>query len=127
MITANGKTLFSHAELCSTTGVVQLATGFADRLLALRLAFGRPMTVTSCCRERDQNALIGGHPRSLHLMQSAHGLAGTAAIDVRVPAEDRGPLFILAWDRGWSVGVGLEFLHLDLRCLANLPQRLFGY
>ena len=37
MITDNGKTLFSAAELCSASGVVQLATGFADVLLALRV------------------------------------------------------------------------------------------
>ena len=92
MITDNGAILFSYAELaCKATGVVQLAAGWADALKSLRLAFGRPMIVTSCCRSIEHNVRIGGHPRSLHLMQSAHGLDGTAAIDVRVPPQDRGP------------------------------------
>ena len=95
------------------------------------MVFGRPMIVApgGGCRSADYNRLLNppGHPRSLHLMQSPHGLAGTAAIDVRVPPQDRMPLVILACERGWSVGVARSFIHLDCRFLAGLPQRMFGY
>lgn len=129
MIRANGSILFSDEELaCKATGIVRLAPGFVDELKALRLEFARPMTVTSCCRSAEHNTRIGGHGRSLHVYDhNARGLDGAAAIDVLVPARDRGPLVMLAWQRGWSVGVARAFVHLDRRDFADMPQMLFGY
>lgn len=79
-----GKVLFSRTELASSdTGEMKLATGFDNLLIELRLAFGSPMVVNSCCRTRAHNTKVGGNPRSLHMMDNpVHPIDGTAAIDI---------------------------------------------
>lgn len=126
-----GGILFTHAELaCRATGVVKLAPGFPEHLVALRLAWARPMIVNSCCRSRAHNAAEKGHPNSLHVYDAPHWpTGGTAAVDFRVT--DGGvarELAILAFNLGWSVGVPKAgFLHLDRREIAGLQPALFGY
>jgi len=124
-----GAVLFSKAELaCKSTGIVKLADGFADRLVMLRLAYGKPMVVTSCCRSAAHNKAVGGHSRSLHVYdQNGHGLNGTAAIDIRATGHDAWVLAHAAMRDGWSVGVAKTFIHLDRRDLAGLPVSIFGY
>ena len=122
--------LFSHEELaCPKTGIVRLADGFARHLVELRVAYGRPMKVNSCCRSKAHNETVKGHSNSLHVYDdSAHGLNGAAAIDIAIADPvDRGALVILAWRMGWSIGHAKTFLHLDRRDLAGLPQGMFGY
>ena len=130
-IVDGGRVLFARAELaCRASGGLRLHPGFADRLAELRLAYGRPMVVTSCCRSAAHNRAVGGHPRSLHVYDdSHHGAAGCLAIDVRraaVPAHDI-ELVIRALRSGWSVGQAKTFIHLDRRVDLGLPQRTFGY
>lgn len=128
---ATGKVLFTVAELaCKGSGQVRLATGFAEKLVLLRLSWGRPMRLTSACRSSQHNAAVGGHPRSLHICdQPAHGLDGAAAVDVAVADITQAwELDFIAKGLGWSVGVPKAgFLHLDRRDLAGLPRGLFGY
>lgn len=127
---ATGAVLFTHKELaCKASGIVKLADGFADRLVMLRLAFGRPMFVTSCCRSALHNRNVGGHPKSLHVLEGNHGLNGTAAIDIRVrDGVEARALTKLALSDGWSVGIPSSgFVHLDRRDLAGLPPSVFGY
>jgi len=126
-----GQVLFSHEELmCPETQVVKLAPAFARDLMLLRLSFGRPMIVTSCCRSAAHNAAVGGHPRSLHVYdRPAHPTGGTCAIDVR---QGDGPynaeLIARALEAGWSVGIkGRVFFHLDRRRYVGLARVLFGY
>lgn len=122
--------LFSHEELqCPATKVVKLADGFTFALRDLRVAWGRPMKVNSCCRSEAHNKAIGGHPKSLHVYDfPVHPINGTAAIDIATPDNlARTNLHLLAWSMGWSIGHGRNFLHLDRRDLAGLPQRMFGY
>ena len=48
---AQGKILFSDKELaCRHCGKLILAPGFDEKLKELRLEFGLPMTLSSCCR-----------------------------------------------------------------------------
>lgn len=123
--------LFSHAELaCKATGAVKLAPGFAHKLAMLRMTFGKPMIVTSCCRSAEHNRRVGGHPRSLHVYDEPHWpTGGTCAIDIRVPnGTYAGELAFLAWQQGWSYGVPKGgFIHLDRRDIVGLPQAVFGY
>ncbi|HYC64805.1 MAG TPA: D-Ala-D-Ala carboxypeptidase family metallohydrolase [Reyranellaceae bacterium] len=122
--------LFRHAELADRdTREGRLAPGFARALAELRMSFGRPMQVNSCCRTLRRNNLVGGHPRSLHIYDaSPHGIAGTCAIDIATP-DIRYALDLarLAIATGWSVGVNKRFLHLDRRADHGLPPGLFGY
>jgi len=124
---------FTSAELqCKGSGKMILAPGFAQALQGLRDVFGRPMKVNSCCRSKDHNNAVGGHPRSLHICDRPYyGTSGTCAIDIgitEVDTELREELAELAWERGWSIGYNPRFLHLDLRTeYAGLPQRRFTY
>lgn len=130
----DGQVLFSDAELmCRQTSVVLLADGFAEKLVELRIAYGLPMYVTSCCRSRAHNERIVGHPRSLHICEGSHGLNGTAAIDIAWPdkPELRFRLLRLAADLGWSFGIKKTkhgaIIHLDRRDLAKLIPTVFAY
>lgn len=129
---AQGRLLFSAAELaCEASGAVVLAPGFAAALEKLRLAWDRPMSVTSCCRSAAHNAAVKGHPRSLHVYDAPHWpTGGTAAVDIKVEGTiEAGALAFLAYSLGWSVGVPKGgFVHLDRRELGGLPPKaLFGY
>lgn len=131
MIEHNGRVLFSEAELrCKGTGQLKLVDGFAEMLRELRISFGEPMTVNSCCRAPSHNKRVGGHPTSLHLTEGGR-TDGTCAIDIgtrgRTP-EYRAKLCRMALERGWSVGVHPGFIHLDTRSAhAGLPQNIFNY
>lgn len=131
MIRHGTRVLFSRQELaCRGTGIVILAPGFADRLLELRLAFDRPMILTSACRAKSHNDRprsqggAQGHPRSLHVSDFPHHqTGGCCAVDVSTSLPDGRPrpggyreaLARLAVSMGWSVGYGSTFLHLDRR------------
>jgi hypothetical protein len=122
--------LFRHEELaCRATGVVRLAPGFGEALASLRMIFGRPMIVTSCCRSEAHNRAVGGHPRSLHVYDHPYWpTGGTCAIDIKATDPTyRTLLARLAMDQGWSVGVASTFLHLDRRDFVGLPQNIFDY
>lgn len=129
-IEKDGLTYFSHDELCSSdTGLVELADGFAKALLDLRLSYGMPMTVTSCCRSKQYNESIGGHPRSLHVYdEPEHNTGGTCAIDVARPnGENLFRLISLAVSQGWSVGLADTFVHLDRRVDFGLTKKFYTY
>lgn len=120
--------LFTEAKLrCPLSGVILLAPGFGDALVQLRMAFGHPMYETSICRSAEHNLAVGGHKLSLHLYHGGR-TDGTAAIDIKKPRVDlRWRLAGLAREQGWSLGVGSDFWHLDLRRLAGLTPTVFGY
>ncbi len=122
---------FTVEELnCNATGKIVLAEGFADRLILLRNRFGKPMMVSSCCRSAEYNKKIGGEPDSFHIYDmERHGFIGTCAADVDIDDHtEKGELFALAWQLGWSVGFNNNFLHLDRRSdYTDLKQVVFGY
>lgn len=127
----DGRVLFTDDELrCKGSGLLRLAQGFAQHLRELRLEFGRPMVVTSCCRSHEHNRRVGGHPHSLHVCDRPHWpTGGAAAIDIAChdPAE-RARLARLALNLGWSVGVAGTFVHLDRRGeYTPRPQAVFLY
>lgn len=127
---STGTKLFTHRELMARdSGIVQLHPGFADFLLALRIAFGQPMAVGSCCRTKTHNKDVGGHPRSLHIYDLPyHDIRGAMAIDIVIAnGTDKGTLHALAWTDGWSVGVRDDILHLDRRVDIGMPQGYFTY
>jgi hypothetical protein len=127
-ISKDGRTYFTEDELkCKGSGKIILADGFADKLLELRLAWGKPMTPTSVCRTIEYNKKVGGAPKSQHICDDERG--GCFAIDiVSVDANERVELVKLAFSLGWSVGISNRgFIHLDARTLRGEPQVIFGY
>ena len=134
-LTAN----FTKAELqcrCGKCGLAVFHPGFLDELQALRVEFALSMVVTSGARCKEHNDRpakdggAGGHVRSLHVCdQPQHpGQKGALAVDIRaVDGLYRGELFSIAWRRGFSIGWGGTFLHLDRRDFVGLPKRSFNY
>lgn len=130
LIGADGRVLFTFNELkCQGTSVVRLARGFARALIELRQDLGLPMRVNSCCRSRDHNRVVGGHPNSLHVYDHPHHpTGGTCAIDIHCPDNEYAwKLARLAMERGWSVGRGKTFVHLDRRRDFGLTDGFFTY
>ena len=118
MISMNGVTYFTEQELqCKLTKKVVLAKGFEQALVELRIKWGRPMTVNSCCRSKEHNYNEGGNPQSLHVYDKPYWpTGGTCAIDISMTdAIRRAALTKLALENGWWVGVNKTFLHLDRR------------
>ena len=128
--TDGSEVLFHRQELaCKRTDVVRLHPGFSEALARLRMSFGQPMRVNSCCRSAEYNEEIGGHERSLHVYdESFHAAFGTLAIDIqRKHGLYAHQLIRLALDMGWSVGVARTFIHLDRRDMVHLRPSVFGY
>lgn len=129
-LTHDGTLLFSHDELkCPLTGEVRLDGTFAVELVGLRVEYGLPMIVTSCCRSIVYNRRIKGHKRSLHIFDEPfHPVTGTCAIDISMTSGlMRRKLVRIAINRGWAIGVGSDFLHLDYRKAARLDPVLYWY
>lgn len=127
---------FSWAELaCPTTQECRLAPGFGEQLESLRLAYGKPMHVTSACRSQAhlEHLLRQGYPasrNSFHLMDNPkYDTGGCCAVDIALTdAKERGILLHLALGWGWTVGVAKTYLHLDRRIdHTTLPQIVYVY
>ena len=122
---------FSHSELaCPTTDQVRLAVGFGEALERLRVELEEPIYLNSACRSPMHNAKINSHPRSLHLVINSHwGAGGCCAVDVAATnGEYRAKIITLALNQDWSVGVALNFNHLDQRSrYCGLPQVVYHY
>jgi hypothetical protein len=123
--------LFKKEELiCKGTKEGKLAQNFADELIRLRLVFGQPMIINSCCRSFSYNKKIGGIYKSFHVYDNnVNGVDGTCAIDVkRINGIYTAELLKAALYLNWSVGIARSFIHLDLRTkYKNLPQVVFSY
>lgn len=110
---------------------LRLDMRFAAALPALRLAAGHPLVLTSCCRTHARNALIGGHPRSLHVGDHPHHAThGCMAADVSTwqwGDTKRDRFVTIARDLGWSIGFGKTFLHVDRRIEIGMQRADFEY
>lgn len=115
---------FTDDELrCKGSRMLKLAYGFRDKLNQLRFAWGRPLSINSCCRSTAYNKSVGGAPKSFHLFDAANGVDGTCAADISTvgwSGADRHKFAQLAMGMGWSIGVAKTFLHVDRR--ADYPK-----
>lgn len=121
-------------------------TNFLNHLSMLRLTFGKPLNVSSCCRTPQHNEDVGGHIRSLHLtVNPVHETTGSMAIDFNVSGwsnDEIDQLIIVGRKLGWSIGHGYEmsgyggayssaearsFIHMDRRIDIGLKQTDFYY
>ena len=119
MMDWNTSTYFSMYEFkCSHTGKCEMNPDFIDKLNDLRLAFGKPMRITSGFRDVT-------HPIEAKKKTSGAHTTGQAA-DIAVSREDAFDLLSLALTRGFT-GIGIQqkgsgrFIHLDT--LKNSPER----
>lgn len=123
---------FTVAEMrCRGSGLLRFHPEFLGYLEHLRIAYGRPMNVTSGCRSTAHNRAVGGSPNSYHRGDATwpNGSIGALAVDVRtVPGGNTPELVRLALSMRWSVGISTRgFTHFDARFLLGHPQVVFGY
>ena len=126
---------FTRRELGSPdTGEVRFEPGFLDALEALRRAFGEPMAITSGCRTHAHNAALQrdglpAHPTSLHMIDNPKWHTDACAVDVSCrDSAYRWRLLRAATDHDFALGLGSNFLHLDLRQrFIGLEPRAFQY
>lgn len=130
---------FSAKELqCKGTGVLKLAPGFGEALDELRELWGKPLIVTSCCRDIGHNKKVGGAANSFHVfnkpeyidgIKNPYHTPGTCAADIKLGDSREYWLFAkMAMEKGFSVGVNKAFIHVDLRAkYTNLRPALFTY
>ena len=119
MMDWNTSTYFSMYEFkCSHTGKCEMNPDFIDKLNDLRLAFGKPMRITSGFRDVT-------HPIEAKKKTSGAHTTGQAA-DIAVSREDAFDLLSLALTKGFT-GIGIQqkgsgrFIHLDT--LKNTKER----
>ena len=102
--------LFKDAELSCSCGCGMLPTQRAvDKLYALRLIYGKPITITSGARCPAYNKRIGGAEASQHTTGKA--------FDMAIPPEDEYNVIQIAQAVGFK-GIGLnnnKFIHVDDR------------
>lgn len=90
---------FTDAELSCRCGCGAMPRqASVDRLYALRIAYGKPIRISSGARCQTHNTTIGGAQESYHI-------AGQA-FDIRVPNADEGRVISLAMQLGFT-GVGI--------------------
>lgn len=123
---------FRASELaCPTDNRIKVDKRFLEAVRYLRELWGRPLVVNSFCRSTVHNTKVGGHPRSLHLMDNPHWpTLGTIAVDfctIGWSFSKVEEFLDLAWEMGFSQGNGSNFVHLDFRCLIGLTQTIFNY
>lgn len=125
---------FPRHELADRmTGQLRLDLRFAAELPKLRKEWGSPLYPTSACRSLSTNRAVGGHPRSLHLIDNpVHKTTGTMAIDIawedwNDDILEQHKFYKLAWSMGWSCGLSNKFIHLDRRVDLGLMQATFHY
>tara|TARA_R100001129_G_scaffold186604_1_gene179163 strand:- start:3418 stop:3801 length:384 start_codon:yes stop_codon:yes gene_type:complete len=119
MMDWNTSTYFSmHEFKCSHTGKCEMNPDFIDKLNDLRLAFGKPMRITSGFRDVT-------HPIEVKKKTSGAHTTGQAA-DIAISREDAFHLLSLALSKGFT-GIGIQqkgsgrFIHLDT--LKNTKER----
>jgi len=122
----NRKIYFNKNELrCKGSGMILLAEGFPEALLALRLAYNKAMSVISVCRSSAHNRAVGGALNSYHICDTGRGCC---AADILITASQERARFIkLALELGWSIGVNKAFVHIDRRIDHGADQLLFLY
>jgi hypothetical protein len=118
-------------------GLVRIHPGMLELLQRVRddvhLLTGIGMTITSGCRCKAHNDRVGGAPRSFHISDFCQwgDQEGALAVDVALPQGGaglyRGTLVHAAWDRGFSIGWGKGFIHLDGRAAIGIQQTSFDY
>ena len=108
---------FKVREFACSDGsdVVFVATSLVDILEAIRVHFGRPVTVTSGYRTVSYNA---GLKNSSKKSQHCNGLAADIKVEGHTPKEVYDYACSLLGDHG-GVGIYNTFVHVDVRAVKS--------
>lgn len=105
---------FKNKELSCRCGCGAMpAQDAIERLYALRIVYGKPISIRSGARCPNHNQAIGGSDNSLHI--TFPGVCEGMAFDVAVPPENEVQFVGLAVLVGFT-GIGIknnDFIHID--------------
>jgi uncharacterized protein YcbK (DUF882 family) len=114
------KEFFSDAELkCKCGCGLMPSAGSVERLYALRILYGKPMTVTSAARCKAHNAKVKGASGSTHVpAKDRAGVSsgwGGQGFDIRVSGvRELVEIARLALSCGFrGIGIAETFIHID--------------
>lgn len=114
---------FSRDEFkCKHTGLCEMKTQFMDRLLQLRLDYGKPMTITSGYRHHTHpREAKKGHSQGEHVQGMCCDVAASNG-------RERFEVVNLAIKHGFHrIGIADRFVHIGLGGV-GLPDRvIWGY
>lgn len=94
--------------------VCNLTDRSLDKLQKLRDIIGVPLTITSACRCKEHNEMVGGKPGSKHIASNEEP---SCAFDIKLPdGFSSDAMSDYAWQAGFR-GIGLysTFIHVDDR------------
>lgn len=102
---------------CPCCGVIKLAPGFIYDLEEVRRVARVRMDITSCCRCLSHNTDVGGHERSLHLINNEVHETDTCGVDIIRPKNSFyfGSLISALSELQWSIRIYKEHIHADKR------------
>jgi hypothetical protein len=86
-------------------------------LQEVRNGYGKPMTITSGVRSKEHNDSIGGVSKSAHVpadLLDGEGVVGHAVDIACKTSNDRYYLLPLLWSRFDRIGIGRDFIHVDM-------------
>jgi len=109
---------FTFKEIaCPCCQVIKLAPGFIFDLEEVRRVSRVRMDLTSCCRCEKHNTEVGGHERSLHLIDNEVHETDTCGVDIIRPknAFYFGSLISALSELQWSIRIYREHIHADKR------------
>ena len=113
----NPRTYFTDRELTCRCGCGLLPPiASVERLYALRILWGKPLTINSAARCATHNRTVGGANSSSHLPASSRtGLSGGQGFDIRTNnLQEQAELERLAIQCGFrGIGRASNFLHID--------------
>ncbi len=130
---------FKAKELaCPKTGLIQYEPIFLARLVTLRVYLAFWFVLNSASRTPSYNKTIeGAHRNSLHqtlnpkhVNQYTNEALMSCAVDIKTRgwADAKIKRLVMAAELfGFSVGIAKNFIHLDGRDIAGLPQHRFYY
>ena len=120
---------FSYWEFACRCGCGEerIDIGFVNDLQQVRSLHGEAFIIVSGCRCPSHNAAEGGSKVSAHLVKDLGTGPFSHAADIYCPTSlDRAELLPLLWSRFDRVGIGRDFLHVDIDLSLPFP-RIFDY
>ena len=118
------KPYFKREELAAGDGSFKLAPGFSEKLVQLRIAYGKPMIITSGCRTKaDIDRLIQrgyqASENSFHLIDNEkYKTKGCCAVDIAWPLDKKDVYEFIreAIRLEWNIRIApFSYIHIDRR------------
>jgi uncharacterized protein YcbK (DUF882 family) len=101
---------FTKAEMqCHCCGLCLMQDKFMETLQALRKDWGRSISVSSGYRCKIHNQMVGGAPKSQHVLGNAADLGIS-----HLSEDEKNTFLVLCRQHFTGIGIAKSFIHVDL-------------